>query len=401
MVSRQGELRCAQAEAFAADPEFRMAMQRGGVTAARRIEIDVSLVFEHETKGQRVLFGSGRAAAHLSAEITRLGSRTPLVIAGTRHQDLIARAGLADATRHCRIVEHVPIDVADQARSVADSSNADLVIAVGGGSATGLAKAVALTSGLPIVAVATTFAGSEATDVWGLTENGRKRTGIDPRVLPATVIYDADLLTGLPAGLAVASGLNAIAHCVDSMWGPRADPINAALAMEGLRALRSGLPCVVSGESDAAELALYGCYLAAVAFASAGSGLHHKICHVLGGAFDLPHAATHAIVLPHVLAFNAPYARAAADRIATALGDIDACDGLDRLRTSLHAPDALRELGFQDDDIPAAAMLILAEAPPTNPRPVDVAALTGLLYAAWSGSDPQRTRTDRTGWPAQ
>lgn len=356
----------------------------------------MSLVFEHETKGQRVLFGSGRGAGHLGAEIARLGSDMPLVIAGTRHQKLITEAGLAGATRYSRTVEHVPIGVADDARSVANSSGNDLLIAVGGGSATGLAKAVALTSGLPIVAVPTTFAGSEATDTWGLTEHGRKRTGTDATVLPVTVIYDAELLAGLPVGLAAASGLNAVAHCVDSMWGPRTDPINAALAMEGLRALRSGLPGVLSGESDATELALSGCYLAAVAFTSAGSGLHHKICHVLGGAFGLPHAATHAIVLPHVLAFNAPYAATAVARIATALGDVDASDGLDRLRTSLHAPRALREVGLQHDDIPAAAMLILGEVPRTNPRPVDRAVLTDLLYAAWSGRDPRVAWTEHT-----
>jgi maleylacetate reductase len=352
----------------------------------------MSLVFEHETRGQRVLFGSGRAAAHLRDEVVRLGSRKPLVIAGTRQQQLIAAAGLGDATRYSRIVEHVPVEVAQDARSVAGS--ADLVIAIGGGSAIGLAKAVALTSTLPIVAVPTTFAGSEATDMWGLTEDGRKRTGVDPRVLPVTVIYDVDLLAGLPAELAVASGLNAVAHCVDAMWGPRADPITAALAMEGLRALRSGLPGVVSGDRDATELALYGCYLAAVAFASAGSGLHHKICHVLGGTFDLAHAATHAIVLPHVLAFNAAHAPAAVDRIATALDAADASDGLDRLRTSLQAPSALRDIGLQDDDIPAAAMLILAQVPPTNPRPVDGASLTTLLHAAWAGSDPRLTWTE-------
>jgi maleylacetate reductase len=351
----------------------------------------MSLVFEHETMAQRVVFGSGRAAGHLRAEVVRLGSATPLVIAGPRHGDLIARAGLAAATRYSRTVEHVPIDVAVDARSVAKSSGCDLVIAVGGGSATGLAKAVALTSGLPIVAVPTTFAGSEATDLWGVTEDGRKRTGTDAKVLPVTVIYDAELLADLPVEFAVASGLNAVAHCVDSMWGPRADPISSALAMEGLRTLGSGLPGVAARKSDATELALYGCYLAAVALASAGAGLHHKICHVLGGSFDLPHAATHAIVLAHVLAFNAPHAPAAVERIATALGSSDASDGLDRLRTGLHAPTALRDVGFQDDDIPAAAMLILAEVPSTNPRPVDGAALTTLLQAAWAGSDTRLT----------
>jgi alcohol dehydrogenase class IV len=230
--------------------------------------------------------------------------------------------------------------------------------------------------------------------VWGLTENGRKRTGNDPRVLPAVVVYDADLLAGLPVALAVASGLNAVAHAIDSMWAPRVDPIDAALAMEGLRALRGGLPGVVTGDADATERTQYGSYLAAVAFASAGSGLHHKICHVLGGAFGLPHATTHAIMLPHVLAFNAPFAVAAADRIAAALGSADASDGLRRLRVSVDAPRALRDVGLREDDIARAVSLILAEVPPSNPRPVDATSLSALLRAAWSGADPRPTQTE-------
>ncbi len=247
----------------------------------------MALVFEHETKAQRVLFGTGHAATHLAAETKRIGAYRPFVVASARHEDLMARAGLIDAVRYGEIVEHVPAHVAADARAAVHAAGADLLIAIGGGSATGLAKAIALTSALPIVAVPTTFAGSEATDVWGLTENGRKRTGSDPRVLPAVVVYDADLFAGLPSSLAVASGLNAVAHAIDSMWAPRVDPIDAALAMEGLRALRTGLPGVVAGDIDATEQTLYGSYLAAVAFASAGSGLHHKICHVLGGAFGL------------------------------------------------------------------------------------------------------------------
>ena len=208
----------------------------------------MALVFEHETKAQRVLFGTGLAATHLAAETKRIGAYRPFVVASARHAYLMARAGLIDAVRYGEIVEHVPADVAADARGAAHAAGADLLIAIGGGSATGLAKAIALTSALPIVAVPTTFAGSEATDVWGLTENGRKRTGSDPRVLPAVVVYDADLFAGLPSSLAVASGLNAVAHAIDSMWAPRVDPIDAALAMEGLRALRIGLPGVVAGD---------------------------------------------------------------------------------------------------------------------------------------------------------
>jgi hypothetical protein len=155
--------------------------------------------------------------------------------------------------------------------------------------------------------VPTTYAGSEATNVWGLTGPAGKRTGSDDRVLPETVVYDPDLVASLPPELAAASGLNAVAHCVDALWGPHCDPIDEALAGEGLRALNDGLRAGIPARIQ------YGCYLAAVAFASAGSGLHHRICHVLGGRFGLPHAATHAIVLPYVVAYNAVAAPDAAD----------------------------------------------------------------------------------------
>ncbi|HEU5267415.1 MAG TPA: maleylacetate reductase [Jatrophihabitans sp.] len=355
------------------------------------------LNFAHETKGQRVLFGAGRAATDLSAETARFAARAPFVVAGDRHDGLIAAAGLGAAARYRRVVQHVPVELAQDARDAARAAGADLLIAVGGGSATGLAKAVALTCGAPIVAVPTTFAGSEATDVWGLTEAGRKRTGTDARVLPASVIYDAELVAALPPDLAVASGLNAVAHSVDAMWGPQVDPIDAALAMEGLRTLRAGLPGVLGGDPDATEQALYGSYLAAVAFASAGAGLHHKICHVLGGAFGLPHAPTHAVVLPYVLAYNAPYAPQAAGRIAAALGDPDPTAGLDRLRADLDAPRALRELGLAADDVDTAAMLVLPDVPASNPRPVDDDSLAALLHAAWAGSDPRLIGMEDSG----
>jgi maleylacetate reductase len=179
------------------------------------------------------------------------------------------------------------------------------------------------------------------------------------------------LTLSLPAELAVASGLNAVAHCVDSLWAPRADPINAALAGEGIRALTAALPLGVAGRDEV----LYGTYLAAVAFASAGSGLHHKICHVLGGMFDLPHAPTHAVVLPHVLALNE---KAAGGRITL--------DDLTELRRSLDAPRALRDYGFQEAQIPAAAEAILPVVPASNPVPVTAEILRRLLHDAWEGT---------------
>ncbi len=344
--------------------------------------------FTHDTPAQRVLFGHGRAGAHLADEVTRLGATRVMVIATHPHPEVTGTIPVA--LHHSDIAPHVPVDVAERARTVARDNDIDLLVCIGGGSTTGLAKAVALTSGLPIVAVPTTYAGSEATDVWGLTESGRKTTGVDRRVLPTSIVYDSALTIGLPVQLSVASGLNALAHCVDSMWGPRADPINASTAAAGIRALSAGLPAVVVDAADRAgrDEMLLGAYLSAAAFASAGSGLHHKICHVLGGAYDLPHAQTHAVILPHVLAFNAPAAPDAARMIATALGSESADDGLARLRERVDAPTALLPYGFELSMIPDAVDRILPVVPESNPRPVTESDLTTILTAACTGDAP-------------
>ena len=349
--------------------------------------------FVHDNLPQRVCFGSGEAAGNLRRQIENLGASTVMVIAAKAEEGLADEitADLPVALRHDDVVMHVPADVAERAREAAATAGADALVSVGGGSTTGLAKAIALTSGLPIVAVPTTYAGSEATPVWGLTEGARKTTGIDPAVLPKVIVYDATLTMTLPVPMSVASGLNALAHCVDSMWAPNADPVNAAFAAEGVRSLAAGLPKVVADplDLDGREQALYAAYLSATAFASAGSGLHHKICHVLGGACNLPHAQTHAVVLPYVLAFNAPAAPEAERRIAAAFGTETAIDGLQALRQELDAPRALRDYGFTEDAIPEAADLILPAVPPSNPRPVTAEDLRGLLRAAWSGADPR------------
>ncbi len=349
--------------------------------------------FTHTTLGQRVVFGTGQAAAAVAAEVERLGAERVMVIVSGSAADKVTdfTDHFPVALWHREVVMHVPAEVADRAVAAAEVGDIDLVVSVGGGSATGLAKAVALQTRIPVIAVPTTFSGSEATNVWGRTENGRKRTGVDDAVLPRTVIYDADLLRDLPHDLAVASGLNALAHCIDSLWAPAADPINRALALEGIRALREGLP-QLGAESSALtglESTLYGAYLAAVAFASAGSGMHHKIAHVLGGTFDLPHAQTHAIVLPYVLAFNAPAVPEAEARMAEAFGAETAVAGLQRLREAVGAPRALSELGFASGDIAEAVDLALEAIPDDNPQPVTRENLTALLTAAWRGDDPQ------------
>jgi maleylacetate reductase len=354
----------------------------------------MGMIFSHDTLPQRVLFGTGQAAEHLVAEVDRFGASRVMVIAGHRDSGTVAglTARLPVALNYPDIVQHVPIESAEKARAAARENGIDLLVCLGGGSAVGLAKAIALDTALPIISVPTTYAGSEATNVWGLTEAGRKSTGVDARVLPATVIYDAALSLTLPVQLSVASGLNAMAHCIDSLWGPRADPINAALAAEGIRALADGLPAIAADPAgiDGREQALYGAYLSAVAFTSAGSGLHHKICHVLGGTWNMPHAQTHATVLPYVLAFNAPAAPGAESRIAAAFGSSTALEGLNALRERLDAPRALKDYGFDAADIPEAVSLILPVVPVNNPRTVTAENLTALLTAALHGSDPAK-----------
>lgn len=360
----------------------------------------MSLGFTHTTLPQRVLCGSGRGAQHLEAEVQRRSAQRVMVIAGQRELEMARQiaARIDVALWHDEVVMHVPVEVAERARAAAQEHGVDLLVSVGGGSTTGLAKAIALTSGIPIVAVPTTYAGSEATDVWGLTENARKTTGVDRRVLPQAVIYDAQLTMSMPTELSVASGLNALAHCIDALWAPRADPINAALAGEAIRALSQGLPAVAAdGEDvDGRDRTLYGAYLAAVSFASAGSAMHHKICHVLGGTFDLPHAPMHATVLPYVLAFNMSHAPEAADRIAAAFGSSTALEGLQQLRRVLDAPKRLSDLGFTAEGIPEAVEIALAAIPADNPRPVTQENLSELLTAALNGDDPH-TLVSATG----
>jgi maleylacetate reductase len=363
---------------------------RGGVTDS------CGMRFSHQTLPQTVHFGSGEAQPNIAFALEELGAGRVMLIASARSRDEAHRitAGLPIVAFHDEVVRHVPLDVAERARAVAAEHEVDAVVSVGGGSATGLAKAIALTSEVPIVAVPTTYAGSEATSMWGMTDAGRKTTGIDWRVLPRTIVYDPVLTLDLPVETSVASALNALAHCVDSLWAPKADPINRALALDAVRALNTGLPELVAAPRalDGRDQVLYAAYLAGVAFASAGSGLHHKICHVLGGRYDLPHAETHAIVLPYVLAFNGPAVPKEERLLASAFGADTAAEGLERLRASVSAPRALRDYGLAEDDLAEAADAVLAAVPAVNPRAVSAEAIVTLLRAAWEGADPATMR---------
>ncbi|BBC38316.1 Maleylacetate reductase [Streptomyces graminofaciens] len=347
----------------------------------------------YESWGQRVVFGSGTARKDVAAEVTGLGARRVLVIAADGE-----RALAEDICEDLPVVSvfggvrpHVPAEVAEAVRAAAREHAADLLLSVGGGSTTGTAKAAALTTGLPVLAVPTTYAGSEATPVWGLTEGGHKRTGVDAKVLPRVVVYDATLMLSLPTRLSVTSGLNALAHCVDAWWAPRHNPISSALAVEGVRSLASSLPRIVADGQDVAARrdVLFGTYLGAVAFAGAGSGLHHKVCHVLGGAYDLEHAALHSVVLPHVVGLNLPAAPEAARQLAAALGVPDDPFGaLLDLYESLQPPHSLSELGLAEAELDRATDLVMAQVPDSNPRRVTRDEMHALLGRACRGDTP-------------
>jgi alcohol dehydrogenase class IV len=342
--------------------------------------------FAYEALPGRVVFGAGTARRALAPEIDRLGGRRVLVVASGRDRALVDElvGPLPVAGRFSGVRQHVPIEVAQEARELAASVDADCVVCIGGGSTIGTAKAIALTRPVPIVAVPTTYAGSEMTPVWGLTEGGRKTTGKNPVVLPATVIYDPELTLSLPAAIAAPSGINALAHCVEAMWVPTASPITTLMAEEGIRALAASLPA--GTDLEARSGALYGAYLAGAAFATTGSGLHHRICHVLGGAFNLPHAETHTIVLPYVVAFNAPALPQVMDQIAAALGAASAAAGLQALTNRLGTPRALRDIGLHAEDLDQAVKLLLEKDFSDNARPVTEADLAAIVRAAFEGA---------------
>lgn len=351
----------------------------------------MGLTFDHATLGQRVIFGSGKAVENAVAAIDALSAQRVLLIAdafASEVSDAIASRAPIVARIH-DIVQHVPAERARAAVAIALDDSIDAILTIGGGSSTGLAKIVARDTGLPIIAVPTTFAGSEATDVWGITEGERKLNGSDPKVLPRVIVYDAELSASLPGHLALSSGLNAVAHAVDSLWAPRADPINQALGAESLRALVPALRGLKNDphDLDAREQALYGAYLAAVAFASAGSGMHHKICHALGGAYGLSHSEMHATVLPYVTAFNVPAAPAAAERIATAFGGspADVAETLRAFRDELGIRGGLKALGLAESAIADAAAIAFPLIPPSNPRSFTQDDIESIIGAAWRG----------------
>lgn len=354
--------------------------------------------FAYDALPGRVVFGPGASRERLVGEVDRLGAERLLLVATEQErplaEELAGPLGDRVVAVFTDVKPHVPVEVAQSARESARGLRADCLLSVGGGSTTGTAKAVALETALPIVAVPTTYAGSEMTPVWGMTEGQRKTTGISRDVLPKAVVYDPELTFSLPPNITGPSAMNAMAHCVEAFYAPGANPITSLIAEEGIRALARGVPEAVEspegvrGRSDT----LYGAYLAGAAFAVAGSGLHHKICHVLGGAYDLPHADMHTVVLSHVVAFNELALPEVVDRVIRALGPDfgaeGAATGLYDLAEKIGAPTALKDIGMGEGDIEEAVGLVMEKAPEDNPRPVDEAGVREILEGAFEGRRP-------------
>jgi len=293
------------------------------------------------------------------------------------------------AAVHPYATMHTPVTVTERAMVLVRELRVDGLLAIGGGSTIGLSKAIALRTDLPQIAIPTTYAGSEMTPILGETSERAKKTIADPRVQPELVIYDVDLTLTLPARISAVSGLNAIAHAIEAMYAKESNPITSLTAIEGITALTRAFPAIAANplDSEARADALYGAWLCGICLGAVGMALHHKLCHTLGGSFDLPHAETHAIVLPHALAYNAPAVPNTIARLQPILGD-DPASGLHHLLVNTEAPHSLRELGMEERAIAKAADLALMN-PYWNPRALTREGIRALIARAWAGEAPR------------
>jgi len=343
----------------------------------------------------RVVFGAG-TLARARDEVERLAITRALILTTPSQiahgQAVVDCLGDRAAGVFNGAVMHTPVEVTRAALDALRGAGADGVVAIGGGSTIGLGKAIAVRTGVPQLAIPTTYAGSEMTPVLGETEAGVKTTRRSLDVLPEAVIYDVELTLGLPAALSGTSGINAIAHAVEALYARDGNPITSLMAEHGIAALARALPAIAADPVDRAARgdALYGAWLCGVCLGAVGMALHHKLCHVLGGTFGLPHAETHTVVLPHAVAYNAPAAPEAMGRIARALGleGGDAAGGLHDLAAAVGAPRSLAELGLPADGLDRAADLAV-QNPYANPRPLERAAIRALLERAFTGARPE------------
>ncbi len=349
--------------------------------------------FTATTAAVRVRFGAG-VRHKVGEEMQALGLARALVLTTPQQADtgteFAERLGAMAVGVFSGAAMHTPVAISDEATALALSLGADCVVAVGGGSTTGLGKAIALRTDLPQIVVPTTYAGSEATGILGQTEGGRKTTITTPKVQPEVILYDAELVRSLPVGMTVTSALNAMAHAAEGLYAQNRSPLSTLMALEGLRAFRDALPRVVDSPDDltARGETLYGAWLCGTVLGTVGMALHHKLCHVLGGSFDLPHAETHSIILPHAMAYNEAAAGELLAPVAEIFGAATAGQALHGFAVAMKAPLALRDLGMAEGDLDRAAD-IAVQNPYWNPRAVERGAIRALLQAAWAGEAPR------------
>ena len=347
---------------------------------------------EANISGQRVLFGAG-IRHELTSEIERLGCSHALLLSTPQQSDSVLDLATSInghvAGVYSRATMHTPVDVTEDALIHARDVSADCVIAVGGGSTTGLGKAIALRTDLPQIVVPTTYAGSEATPILGETENGVKTTLTDAKVLPEVILYDPELVTSLPAAMTVTSGLNAMAHAAEALYARDRNDETTDLALEGLRSFVEALPSVLANAADieAREATQRGAYACGAVLGLVGMALHHKLCHTLGGSFDLPHADTHSIILPHAVHYNAEAVPELLAPISGLLGGASPGQALWDFAQSLNAPMSLKALGVTEEDLDRATALALSK-PYWNPREITEEGIRRLLQEAWAGERP-------------
>lgn len=339
----------------------------------------------------RVVFGSG-TITQVGAEVARLGHTRALVLS-TPHQKpeadaLATRLGALSAGVFAGAAMHTPIDVTETALAAYAASGATVVVALGGGSTIGLGKAIALRTGADQVVIPTTYAGSEMTDILGQTIDGRKTTQRDPAIRPEAVIYDVDLSLTLPIAMTMTSGLNAIAHAMEALYAPDRNPIVELMCRDAVLAFKQGLPVLRQDplNRDARAQALYGAWLCSAALGYVTMALHHKLAHTIGGSFNMPHADTHAILLPHTAAFNAVAVPELLAPLTQTFGTAPGA-GLWDFATEIGAPTRLADLGLTEADLDRAADIAVQNAY-ANPRPFDRADIRRLLQAAYDGQRP-------------
>jgi alcohol dehydrogenase class IV len=348
--------------------------------------------FIYISSALRVVFGEG-TAGRLGKEAALLAIRRALVLTTPGHErlgrEMAECLGDRFAGQFAGAVMHTPVGVTEEALRRATGLKADGVIAVGGGSTIGLGKAISLRTGLPQIAVPTTYAGSEMTPILGETQSGVKTTQSSAEILPKTVIYDVDLTVSLPVRIAAVSGMNAMAHAVEALYARDRNPVISLMAADAIRAMIGALPDIAQAprDQDARSRALYGAWLSGLCLGSVGMALHHKLCHVLGGTFNLPHAETHAIVLPHAMAYNSTAVPDVEQRIAEILGASGAATGLYDFARRLGIAAGLRDIGMPETGIDRAADLAMAN-PYWNPRPLERGAIRDLIAGAWAGERP-------------